>query len=77
MDKIVVREKEVKGTRITLWKNINKFDNSYNISISKKDMVYMSIVCQNKRSLPDAISKYDSILEWVDYLVNGGTRDGC
>lgn len=79
MDKVVIREKEIKGTKITLWKNINKYEenNSYNISISKRDMIYVSIMCQNRRSLPDAISKYESIIEWIDFMMNGEYLDGC
>lgn len=75
-DRIAIREKEINDTKIVLWKNINKYEvnNSYSITISKKEVIFLSIMCQNKRSLSDASSKFDSIILWIKDMIDYGSK---
>lgn len=70
-ERIKIREKTLKDTDIILWKNLNKNpDNlTYNITISKKGMMFLSVSCMNKRDLSAMSSKYDAIIEWIEYLI--------
>ena len=71
VEKIKLKETNVKDTDIILWKNIakNPDNNSYSITISKKNLVFISVSAVNRKNLTFMVAKYDSIIEWVNFLM--------
>ena len=76
-DKIKIRETIIKGTEIVLWKNFTKdpLKNNYNITVSKKDMMFISVSSINKRDLSYIISKYESILAWINFMLDSDEEE--
>lgn len=70
LDKRAIRTTVIKDTEVTLWKNYNKKNNNdtYSITLSKKGMVYITVATINIRDLSYMIAKYDSVIEWCNYM---------
>ncbi len=70
-DKIKVLEKTIKDTEIILWKNFTKNPSrtNYNITVSKKGMMYLSVSSINKTDLSFTVAKYNSIIEWINFMI--------
>jgi hypothetical protein len=75
-DKIKIRESTIQETDIILWKNFTKNPSktNYNITISKKGVMFLAVSSIRKTDLSYMISKYESILEWVSSIVEGGQK---
>jgi hypothetical protein len=75
-DKIKIRESTIQETDIILWKNFTKDPSkiNYNITISKKGVMFLAVSSIRKTDLSYMISKYESILEWVSSIVEGGQK---
>jgi hypothetical protein len=75
-DKIKIRESTIQETDIILWKNFTKDPSkiNYNITISKKGVMFLAVSSIRKTDLSYMISKYESILEWIASIVNGGQK---
>ena len=73
-DKMKIRETIIKDTEIVLWKNFSKRpeDNNYNITLSKKGILFLSVATINKKDLSYTVAKYNSILEWLNFMVDDG-----
>lgn len=70
-----IREKEVNGNTVTLWKNFNKKpgNDNYSIAISNPGKVYIAVASQKKRDLAVMSSRFDMIVSWLEEM---GGKDG-
>lgn len=70
-DKIKIKDTTIKGTEIVLWKNFTKNPSrvNYNITISKKGMLFLAISSINKKNLSFMVAKYDSVVEWINFMM--------
>lgn len=71
VDKIKIKDTTIKGTEIVLWKNFTKTPSkvNYSITLSKKGMLFLSVSSINKKDLSFMVAKYDSLIEWVNFMM--------
>lgn len=71
-NRVAIKEEIIKGTIVTLWKNTAKDQKSltYNVTISKPDMAFISVSSIYKKDLSYVTEKYNRIIDLINFLVN-------